>query len=63
MVVLTDKWILTKKARHSHDTIHRPYEAQEEARPKCGCLKLDKNHLRGYWEGRTWEGESRGRGK
>jgi hypothetical protein len=31
---LTDKWILAQ------DTIHRPYEAQEEERQKCGCFGL-----------------------
>ena len=31
---LTDKWILRKKAQNTHDTTHRPYEAQEEGRPK-----------------------------
>ena len=24
------------QAQNNHDTIHRPYEAQEEGRPKCG---------------------------
>jgi hypothetical protein len=28
------------KAQNNHDTTYRPYEAQEEGRPKCGCFKL-----------------------
>jgi hypothetical protein len=35
---LTDKWILAPKLGNTHDMIHRPYEAQEEGRPKCGCF-------------------------
>ena len=26
------------KAQNTQDTIHRPYEAQEEGRAKCGCF-------------------------
>jgi hypothetical protein len=26
------------KVRNTQDTIHRPYETQEEGRPKCGCF-------------------------
>jgi hypothetical protein len=26
------------KVQNTQDTIHRPYEAQEEGRPKCGCF-------------------------
>ena len=29
------KWI---EARNTQDTIHRPLEAQEEGKPKCGCF-------------------------
>jgi hypothetical protein len=41
---LTDKWIL---AQNTHDTIHRPYEAEQEGRPKCG------SHFNPTLEGRT----------
>jgi hypothetical protein len=37
--VLTDKWVLSKEhGMNTHDTTHRPPEAQEEGRPKCGCF-------------------------
>jgi hypothetical protein len=36
---LTDKWILAPKLGIPKDTIHNPYEAQEEGRPKCGCFR------------------------
>jgi hypothetical protein len=31
-------YTLTDIYRNTQDTIHRPYEAQEEGRPKCGCF-------------------------
>jgi hypothetical protein len=34
---LTGKWMLAQKLEiPTQDTIHRPHEAQEEGRPKCG---------------------------
>ena len=33
---IADKWILAQKAWNTQDTTHRPHEAQEEERPKCG---------------------------
>jgi hypothetical protein len=35
-VVLVD--ILSPEAQNTQDPIHRPYEAQEEQRPKCRCF-------------------------
>ena len=32
--LISDKWI--PKAQNNQDTIHRPHEAQEEGRTKCG---------------------------
>ena len=29
---------ISPKAQNKQDTIHRPQEAQEEGRPKCGCF-------------------------
>jgi hypothetical protein len=29
---------ISPKAQNTQDTIHRPYEAQEEGRPKCGWI-------------------------
>ena len=29
---------ISPKAWNAQDTIHRPHEAQEEGRPKCGCF-------------------------
>jgi hypothetical protein len=29
---------ISPKAPNIQDTIHRPHEAQEEGRPKCGCF-------------------------
>jgi len=34
---LTDKWILAQNLGIPK-IIHRTYEAQEEGRPKCGCI-------------------------
>ena len=31
---------INSKARNAQGTIHRPHEAQEEVRPKCGYFSL-----------------------
>jgi hypothetical protein len=31
---------ISPKARNTQDTIHRPHEAQEDGRPKCGYFSL-----------------------
>ena len=33
---------ISPKAQNKQDTIDRPHEAQEEGRPKCGCLVFSK---------------------
>jgi hypothetical protein len=33
----TDKWILPLKAQNTQYIIHKPHEAQEKGRSKCGC--------------------------
>ena len=30
--------LISSEAQNTQDTIHRPYKAQEEGRPNCGCF-------------------------
>ena len=35
---LTDKGIFAQKSLNIQDAIHKQHEAEEEGRPKCGCI-------------------------
>jgi hypothetical protein len=55
---LTDKWILVPEAQNTHDTIHRPHEAQEEERPKCGYFSMYGYVAKDGLVGHQWEKRS-----
>jgi hypothetical protein len=55
--ILTDKWMLAQNSGIDQDSVHRPYEAQEEGRPKCECFcasyKGEQNTHRSKYGGKV----------
>jgi hypothetical protein len=45
-----------KSSQNTHDITHRPYEAQEEGRPKCGYFSPTLKGNKIITGGRGWEG-------
>jgi hypothetical protein len=40
------------EAQNTHDTVHRPHEAQEEGKPKCGYFNpSQKGETKYPWKG------------
>jgi hypothetical protein len=55
---------IRKKTWNTQDTTHKPYKAQEEERPKCGCCSpTQKGKILTGGRGREGLGRERGRGK
>jgi len=45
---------ISTKSQNTQDTIHRPHEAQEEGRPKCGCFSHSYNGEQKYSQEEMW---------
>jgi len=39
---------ISPKAQNTQDMIHRPHEAQEEGKPKCGCFNPSQKREQKY---------------
>jgi hypothetical protein len=46
---------INPKVQNIQDTIHRPYEAKEVGRPKCGCSVLLRRGNKILTGGKTWK--------
>jgi hypothetical protein len=47
---------IRKKDQNTHNATYRPYEAQEERRPMCGCFSPTLKGEQIKHRGRGWEG-------
>jgi hypothetical protein len=45
---------ISPTAQNTQDTIHRPYEAQEEGRAKCGCFSASLEEGTKYSQEEIW---------